>query len=155
MSWRLGVDIGLSAHTGDYDESGDNNLTIAAADLTLDGRAAAQMLGFGEGMTEFLSPFEFLAEGAYASIGRNSFARASGVPDDMYGYYTQLNYHFFPGFIDTLADKGYLDPDSHFTGVVRWGETDLDGFRRRRLTLGINFRPNQWKTVIEAAGYAK
>ena len=68
------------------------------------------------------------------------------VPQNMFGYYVQLNYHFMPEALRRAAPS-YFGQDSTFTGIIRWGEadtnTDSDVNRNdeERLTLGINFRP--------------
>ena len=56
------------------------------------------------------------------------------------GYYAQLNAHFGRGWIAQL-------PRSHFTGIVRYGlvdfDADINGDSHRRLSLGLNFRPEE------------
>ena len=140
----LGLEVGASAHHGAYDESGNNDLTIAAADLTW------QIPELGSGDVP-IGPIEVLAEWAYAFIERNSFARASDVPDDLWGYYVQMNYHFLPeGFLPAGTKlTTALFPDSTFTLVGQWGQVDLDGNRQQRFTLGLNFRPVE-STVLHA-----
>ena len=119
----LGWEVGASAHLGTYDTQGKNILGIYALDTTYQ-----------------LGPFEFLAEGAYAAIERNGLARQLGVPDDMYGYYLQGNYHFMPEFLRRHAPKIFGD-ESTFTLVNRWDWINLDGNRLQRYTIGLNFRP--------------
>jgi hypothetical protein len=129
----LGSEIGLSAHGGTYDESSDNMLTISAVD------AMFTVSEFQIGDIP-VGPIEFQGEGAYASVERDSFTKANGVADDMWGYYVQMNYHFMP---QTLVDNLPLVflPESTFTAVLRWGEVDLDDNEMTRLTAGLNFRP--------------
>ena len=68
------------------------------------------------------------------------------VPENMFGYYVQLNYHFMPEAF-TRALPSYFGQDSTFTGIVRWGQSDTNtdsDFNKNdedRLTLGLNFRP--------------
>jgi hypothetical protein len=122
----LGLELGTSAHVGTYDTKGKDFLGIYALD------AAFQR-----------GPFELLAEGAYASIEKSStLAKALGVPDDMYGYYLQGNYHFMPAFLRAKAPKIFTD-ESTFTFVNRWDWVDLDGNRTQRYTVGLNFRPTE------------
>ncbi len=123
----LGVEIGASAHHGVYapdDEteradlglSGDERLTIGALDAIVT-----------------RGPVELLGEAAWAGLDA-----PTGVPDAQFGYYAQANVHFGQGVIGMF-------PNSVFTAVGRWGEIDLDsdrdGARQRRLTLGLNWRP--------------
>lgn len=127
----LGIEVGGSVHTGLYDEKGDNRLTIWALD-------AQWQKG----------PFELQGEYAFADISRNSFAKASGIPGDFWGFYLQANYHFMPAGLKSWAPKVFGDEDATFTAVVRYDQTDLDGAVTRRITPGFNFRPNG-KTVIK------
>ena len=90
---------------------------------------------------------------------RRQIVRAGGssyvVPENMFGYYVQLNYHFMPDAL-TKALPGYFGRDSTFTGIIRWGQVDTntnsDNNKNRidRLTLGINFRPLE-DSVIKLA----
>jgi hypothetical protein len=132
----LGSELGVSAHHGTYDEAGRNDLTIAA----VDGLYTLRQFEVGDLP---VGPIEILAEGAYASIERNSFARSEGVPDDMWGYYAQINYHFLPEYFLPRGARltTSIFPDSTFTLVGRWDYVDLDGSRRERITVGLNFRP--------------
>ncbi len=127
-------EFGAGYHTGDYDESEDNRLTIYA----LDGRVVVGNL-------------EVLGEYAYADIQRDTFARGAGVPNDMRGWYVQADYKLFPDYLTRWEDKGYLGEGSHFTFVCRYGETNLGGFERTRTTVGVNFRPNRAMTVFKVA----
>lgn len=151
VSPTAGLEAGVSFHTGTYDENNDNGLTIFDFDLTLSGTAVNRYLGDGGFLSDHvIGPSEFLIEYAHANISRDTFARNSGVIGDMDGYYAQWNYHVFPGFLEGLADKGYVGSGSHFTASARYGETDLDGAKRHRSTFGLNFRPNEAKTVFKA-----
>ena len=141
LAWRpiLGVEIGGSALHDTYDEDGNNDLDIYAVDLSIDGKAV---------------PFlpdntEFLYEGAEANIGRDDFAKMSGVPDDMDGYYAQLNTHFAPDWLANFQEKGLVTEDAHFTFVLRHGMVDLDTYEMTRNTVGLNFRPNAHDTVFK------
>jgi len=114
---RLGVDFGLSAHHGNYDDGGQDNLTIVAADAELR-----------------RGPLELLFEYAQASVERSHLGLGKQT---QLGYYAQGNFHF-------LQDK--LMPGSTFTGVVRWDLIDFSSKgspddRMSRLTFGLNFRP--------------
>lgn len=133
VSPQLGSEFGLSAHSGAYDQKADNNLTTVALD------ALYTFPQFQVGDVP-VGPLEIQGEGAYAFIERDDFARTSGIPGDLWGYYVQTNYHFMPDcFIEDLPLVFW--PESTFTFVTRWDQVDLDGNRMRRLTVGLNFRP--------------
>jgi hypothetical protein len=151
LEWSpvLGATFGASAHHGDYDESGDNSLLVLALDGALDGKAAARWFGTEGAVARAIGGFELLGEWARADIERDAFARASGIPGDMNGWYVQVNYRLYPEFLKTLERNGSLGAGSHFTCVVRRDDIDLDGFGRERWTLGVNFRPNQAQTVVK------
>jgi hypothetical protein len=136
----LGVETGFSGLFDTYDESGDNHLRILALDATVNGKAIPLMP----------DNMEFLYEGAWADIQRDSFARASGVAGDMEGHYVQTNVHFAPDFLsDAAEDGGFVQDGAHFTFVTRYGAVELDDYTMRRTTLGINFRPNESSTVMK------
>jgi len=139
----LGSEIGASAHHGAYDEDGDNDLTIAAVDARYTFRQ------FQPGGVP-VGPIEVLGEGAYADIERNTFARGLGVPGDFWGYYAQVNYHFLPEYFLPRGTRltTALFPDSIFTLVGQWNHVNLDGNRRYRWTVGLNFRPVE-STVLK------
>ncbi|MBI1979310.1 MAG: hypothetical protein HYS58_00945 [Elusimicrobia bacterium] len=119
----LGSEIGVSLHTGPWDDAGKNNLSVYALDWGFQWKG-----------------LEFLGEYGNAEIERSTPTHTS-VPGRMDGYYLQLNYHF----LEDAIRKG-----SVFTGVARWDHTDLDLLNQtsaqtansaQRLTLGLNFRP--------------
>lgn len=114
---RLGVDLALSAHHGQYDDAGTDYITLVAADLDLR-----------------RGPAELLLEYAQAEVERSHLSLSKQTQQ---GYYLQGNFHF-------LQDK--LMPGSTFTGVVRWDWIDFGAKgsaddRLSRLTFGLNFRP--------------
>ena len=139
----IGLELAASAHTGAYDERNDNRLTIAAFDWT-----------YQKG------PFELVGEMARAYIERDDFARVSGITGDMWGYYTELRYHFMPQIFKEWAPTFFTD-ESTFTAVLRHGhvqteakDTERDAvdiangvnsnpetkFLRDRITVGLNYR---------------
>jgi hypothetical protein len=133
VSPLIGTEVGVSAYTGAYDQSDDNNLTI----LALDGLYTLPQFHVGDFP---VGPIEVQGEYGYDIIERDEFARASGVPGDMSGYYVQVNYHFMPAFLtDNLPFLFFAE--STFTLVGRWDYVDLDGGRQRRTTVGLNYRP--------------
>ncbi len=135
----LGVEAGASTLVDTYDENGDNGLTICALDATIDGRA----VGF------LPDSVELVAEAAWAEIERDAFAMASGVPGDMSGYYIQANCHLDPAWLDSWKRDGTVDEAAHFTFVTRYDRAHLDTYDRRRVTFGLNFRPDEQDTVFK------
>lgn len=128
----IGLETGFSAHVGDYDATGEQWLAIYALDLT-----------YQKG------PFELLFEGAFGDLERNDFAKSLGLPDQMWGYYVQGNYHFLPQFLkDRLPN--FFTEESTFTLSVRWDQMDIGGSSTDRLTVGLNFRPTE-DTVFKLA----
>lgn len=126
----LGLEVGGSTHIGKYDEKGDNELWIYAVDAHFQPGS----------IWEDLHAFEIIGELARAEIERNNLARASGVPDDLWGIYGQVNYHFMPECLREKAPKIFLE-ESTFTLVFRMEHLELDDTRTERGTIGINFRP--------------
>jgi len=118
LSPRLGLNLGASVHTGDYDAGGDHNLTLAAFDAS-----------FATGALEVLGEFAFVQ----ADLPKMDAAKAQG-------YYVEGRYHFWPGFVPSL-------PQSIFTAVARFDYVDRDsnvsGDDVERASLGINFRPTE------------
>ena len=131
----LGLELGGSAHSGKYDESGDNRLTIWALDWTVNVGGVARALGAD---AAFLNRFEVVGEYAEALIERNAEAELAGVPDDFDGYYIEGRVHFMPDFLMFIPGAS---EESTFTLVYRWDSIDLDGAERTAHTVGLNFRP--------------
>ncbi|KHE93666.1 MAG: hypothetical protein K8F52_06030 [Candidatus Scalindua rubra] len=139
----LGLEVGLSAHTGNIDEHSSNRMTIKAVDWTYQRGA-----------------FELVGEYAHASIERDgNFDAVTPNSDkyngDMWGYYVEPRYHFMPQFLKDIAPTFFTD-NSTFTGVVRLGGIDINrptpgsaDLRQTRLTPGINFRYTE-DTVFKA-----
>lgn len=152
----LGVEVAGSIHHGKWDKAAEHDLTLLAVDGNLQ-----------------RGPFEIQGEAAWANIdgggievttpaGTTTFRSdpddsfrnqvtltendVSIIPENMFGYYVQLNYHFMPEAL-TRALPSYFGQDSTFTGVLRWGQidtntdSDFNKNDQERLTLGINFRP--------------
>ena len=135
----LGTEFGVSAHKDTYDEAGERDLDIWALDATIDGAALPFMP----------DNMELLYESAHASIERDNFAKASGVAGDMEGYYVQSNVHFEPEFLQSWKEKGLAEDDAHFTFVTRYDHVNLSTYDMRRVTYGLNYRPNGNQTVIK------
>jgi len=115
FSPRLGVDLGLSFHSGAYDQAGDLNLSIIGADGKIT-----------RGILE--------VQGEYARVIADVISPVTA--DVQQGAYGQVNIHFA---------HDYFLPQSVFTGVLRWDWVDYDADRtgdsEQGLTFGLNFRP--------------
>jgi hypothetical protein len=140
----LGLEVGLSAHSGYIDNSDSNRMTIKAVDWTYQRGA-----------------FELVGEYAHASIERDGFFEDSGKANsdtyngDSWGYYIEPRYHFMPQFLKDHAPTFFTE-NSTFTAVARLGGTDINqpldkegDLRRTRLTTGLNFRYTE-DTVFKA-----
>ncbi len=139
----LGLEIGLSAHTGNIDEHNSNRMTIKALDWT-----------YQKG------PFELVGEYAHASIERDGnfdgdTPNSDKYNGDMWGYYVEPRYHFMPQFLKDSAPTFFTD-NSTFTAVARLGGLDINqptpgsaDLRQTRLTTGFNFRYTE-DTVFKA-----
>lgn len=118
FSPALGVGLGASVHTGRYTDLVNESEGVTI--LAFDGQYT-------------LGPVEFMGELATATIG------LPDANDDrtQLGFYGQAAWHFLPGKVSGL-------PNSIFTAVARYDQVDFDtddeGDRVRRLTLGGNFR---------------
>jgi hypothetical protein len=124
----LGVEVGVSGHTGKYASrdaetgfTGDERLTIGALDATVQ-----------------RGPFELLGEYARLAIDLPDALTALRFDDRQEGFYLQGNYHFGQGWVAPRAT-------SVFTGVVRWDRVDMaasqTGNSLERLSVGLNWRP--------------
>jgi hypothetical protein len=139
----LGLELGVSVHTGYIDDHNSNRMTIKAFDWT-----------YQKG------PFELVGEYAHASIERDGLLNAdtensAKFNGDMWGYYIEPRYHFMPQFLKDLAPTFFTD-NSTFTAVCRLGGLNVnpslpsDGDRRKtRLTPGFNYRYTE-DTVFKA-----
>ena len=158
FSPMLGVEMAGSVHHGQWnneDEPEDHYLTLLAIDgnlqrgpFDIQGEAAwAHAEGSGTytrraGTTFFTQDTTGATRRQHVQEGDTSYV----VPENMFGYYVQLNYHFMPGAL-TRTLPSFFGQDSTFTSIVRWGQvdtnTDDDSNPNSidRLTLGLNFRP--------------
>ncbi len=137
----LGLEIGLSFHTGNIDQYSSNRMTIKAIDWTYQKGA-----------------FELVGEYAHASIERDG--QTDGTSNsrlyngDSWGYYIEPRYHFMPQFLKDHAPTFFRE-DSTFTAVCRLGGLDInnakgkDNIYKTRLTPGLNFRYTE-DTVFKA-----
>ena len=123
---RLGTTIGVSAHTGAYDDAGSRNLTIGVLD-------AKTTLGALELQGE--------AATVAADIDRDLLPLTA---DSQRGAYLQAGWHLLhdrlsEGSVVTLVVRGnWVDYDS-----------DRDGDAEQGLAVGANFRPTE-ETVFRA-----
>lgn len=131
----LGLEAGVSGHTGKYDESGDNRLTIAAVDGAFN---LGGVLGQFGGVADLWSAFEVAGEWARAYIDRDTFARTSGIPGDFTGAYVEARFHFMPELLRRAIPGA--GQESTFTLVYRRDWADLDGAERDQNVAGLNFR---------------
>ena len=126
LSPRIGIDLGISVHSGTYDSQDEHRLNIAALD-------AKGVFGALE------------IQGELATVQAELDAAANPqTAGGQWGAYLQTNHHILhdfmmPGSIVTLAVRGdWVDFDS-----------DAEGDSENGLTLGVNFRPTE-ETVFKA-----
>jgi len=121
----LGANLGLSVHTGKYDDADQRQLTIGA----LDAKATF-------GALEIQGEFSLAA----ADIDRTRYPTAA---ENQSGFYAQANYHLL---YDTFLNGSVV------TLVVRGDRVDYDteraGENEEGITLGVNFRPTE-ETVFK------
>lgn len=141
----LGLEVGLSGHTGVYSAGAD---TVAYTDddgitgpVVFDGDERLSIVALDGILTR--GPFEVLGEAAYSMVDLPDLPTGAIQPSlrgriDQLGYYVQGNFHFGHGWIG-LFDR------SVFTASARWGrvdfDTDADGDAQTRLSFGLNWRP--------------
>jgi hypothetical protein len=146
----LGIELGASAHTGRYADTGDGRLTVAALDGIV-ARGRWELLGeFATASLTVDRPTElprarqaFLAARG-DTVGFDAAYAAVAFTTTQRGAYLQFNYHFLQG-----AVRGF--PNSTFTGVARLEHLDLDADRdgnlQQRLSLGLNWRPLEQSAI--------
>jgi hypothetical protein len=143
----LGLEIGLSAHSGYIDNSDSNRMTIKAVDWTYQ-RGAFELVGeYAHSSIE--------REGSFVDKEGNISANSDKYNGDSWGYYIEPRYHFMPQFLKDHAPTFFTE-NSTFTAVARLGGTDINqplneegNLRRTRLTTGLNFRYTE-DTVFKA-----
>lgn len=154
FSPMLGIEIAGSVHHGKWDKKNKYDLTLYAIDGVVQ-RGPFEIMGEaawansdGSGIRSTRGGEVFVSDDDDSA--RRRIQQAEGidyvVPENMFGYYVQLNYHFMPEGL-TKALPSYFGQDSTFTGILRWGKadtntnSDVNPNDEERLTLGINFRP--------------
>lgn len=132
----MGLEVGVFGYTGEYDKRG-NRVNIFAFDVTAKYKSF-ELLG------EFV--YAFIDEGFVEGFPASSTANTrQAVPTGMLGFYVQLNYQWRIAALNRLLPEAFND--SHFTLSLRYGgkDTDVDYDSgkgdKRRLTLGLNYRP--------------
>lgn len=132
LSPLLGIEIGISGYRSAFDEQGEDFIQIGALDWA-----------FQRG------PWEFLGEYAIADIDNpGQIDRGIFRPEELEGFYAQVNYHFLPKIFKRWASSFFTD-ESIFTLSLRYDDitlnrgTPIRGGDRDRWTLGINFRPTE------------
>ena len=122
-------EFGGSFHTGPYNK-------WKAEDLIIDVKRSLTILALDWNVA--WESLELLGEYARSSIDVPS--ESAIFQASQQGFYGQVNAHFGRGWMTAL-------PKSVFTGVVRVGAVDFDadatGDNHRRLTVGLNFRPEE------------
>ena len=131
------LELGFSGYYGEYSDA-----------PTTDDPA---ITGFGMDLDFTWKKFELLAEYARFDLESGINSAGEAVPDDMWGYYVQGNYHFWPQFLNnTFLARSFANPT--FTAVARYGKVQIaddgddggvtDGDNEEdRFTLGLNYRP--------------
>ena len=124
-----GYELGLSGYWGDYNTTDDS------------------ISGVGMDWLSTWGPLEFVGEYAYFGVEEEPTI-SSDVANFFQGAYAQLNYHFWPQFLNnTLLGRGFQNPT--LTAVTRYDwaligdDSDADNINNRedRWTLGLNYRP--------------
>ena len=150
ISPLLGLEIGLSGHSGIYSDSGGGRLNIGVVDAIW-ARGRWEVLGEAAlaGLSVDRANERERARRAYQpalgdTTGFGAAFAAARFAKRQFGAYVQINYHFLQGAI-----HGF--PNSTFTGVVRLDHVDFDadstGALQQRLTLGLNWRPIEQSAI--------
>lgn len=131
LSPWVGQEVALSGYTGEYNGTG-NALT-----------------GMGVDTLNTLGPLEFITEYAYFDIDESPTS-SSDLANYFQGAYAQLNYHFWPEFLnETFLGRGFEDPTFTLIGRYDWAKIHDDGDsttgenEERRYTFGMNYRPTE------------
>jgi len=122
-------EIGLSGYRGASSPTNGKTITGFDVDLELKPRGVP-----------FWEDFEFKGEFAHFDI------HGSSTPSRLYGYYAQVNYHFWPSFLDqTFLGNPYTHPV--FTLVGRYDHAKISTkagsgtLTEDRFIAGLNYRP--------------
>ena len=122
-------EIGVSGYRGASSPTNGKTITGFDIDLELKPRGIP-----------FWEDFEF--KGEFANFNING----SSTPSRLYGYYAQVNYHFWPSVFDhTFLGEPYTHPT--FTLVGRYDHARIatragsGSLNEDRFTVGLNYRP--------------
>ncbi len=122
-------EFGFSGYRGDYDDTSENAITGYDVDFEFKPRGIA-----------VLEDLEFKAEYAFFDIDEST------EPSSLAGFYTQINYHFWPRALDhTFLGRRFSNPT--LTLVGRYGHAEINtasrtgNLREDRYTFGLNYRP--------------
>ncbi|MDZ4242672.1 MAG: porin [Candidatus Omnitrophota bacterium] len=122
----LNQELAVSGYYGNYDNS-ENGLA-----------------GIGFDTLNTWGPFELINEYAYFDVEQTT----TDVANFYQGAYTQLNYDFWPRFLDhSFLGRGFKDPKFTLVGRYDWAlisddsDASLGDNKETRKTLGFNYRP--------------
>lgn len=129
LSPLLGHEFGISGYTGEYNGNGNS------------------INGIGFDTLNTVGPLELITEYAYFGVEENPTA-TSDVANFFQGAYAQLNYHFWPEFLNnTFLGRGFERPTFTFVNRYDWAllHDDIDAGignnEEERYTIGLNYRP--------------
>jgi len=123
-------EVGVSGYRGAYKGNSNDQIIGTALDAEFKPRGV-----------KFWEDFEFKAEYARFNI------EGSSAPSSMWGYYAQINYHFWPPILNsTILGRHFSSPT--FTLVGRYGYARIntaaasDGkLTESTSVIGLNYRP--------------
>ena len=157
FSPMLGAEIAGSVHHGKWDSKDKYDLTLFAVDGALQ-RGPFELMGEAAWGNAEGPKYTVVNEGTtvFSTDDDDSFRRRTPLkgdktfilPENMFGYYVQLNYHFMPQGL-TRALPSYFRPGldvlrASFVTEGADANTNSDtnnSTDEERLTLGLNFRP--------------
>lgn len=126
----LGHEFGVSGYWGNYDGGNDNAIS-----------------GIGFDSLNTFGPLELLTEFAHFDVEETPTSSLD-VANYFQGAYAQLNYHFWPEFLDdTFLGRNFDHPTFTLVGRYDWAHIHDDSDAgdgdnlENRYTLGLNYRP--------------
>lgn len=129
----IGLDLGLGGYYSTFDEKNSKSLKMLVADFNYT-----------------IGPFELLGEGGVNFFDPADKKDSTGkvidtVKGNMWGYYLEAHYNFFPDFLKfSFLGRDFNNPS--FTLFSRIDQVDTDTSRlnendRTQLCFGFNYRP--------------